>query len=706
MRTLVWSMLLHSAVAMQKKCDSKERVNEMTFAVLTQGGGIEAWGSSTMGGGGEPTGTGFTTIVSSTQNYAALKSDGSIEAWGLSSLGADTAPSGTGFTDISSNAHAFAALKADGSITTWGNTNGGGSGGPTDSGYTAIYSSLDSAFAALKADGSITAWGSSASGGSGAPTGTGFVSIVSNSNSFAALKSDGSIEAWGNTNYASGASGEPTDTGYTEIFSGPNVYAALKADGSISAWGDASGGSNAPTGTGYQYIVSNNQGFAAIHSDGSLVSWGSGAVMLQYPTGTGHTALAATERTFAALTQNGGVVAWGTDSSGGTVSNAPTGTGYTTIFSNVYAFAVLDASGGITAWGHATYGGSGAPTGTGFTDIFSNNVAFLGRKSDGSIEQWGGGNIVGASAGAPPPTGTGYSFSSASYSCNNYNPTGGTASPPPSQGLAKQDPHLSGAHGEKMDFRGRHDAVYAILSVPRLTFSLRTQNATFIKPGYMPKLVHGSFFTDAYWKVTTTDGDVFVVNTSASNIGFDVVDPHGKVVASKPRVWTELNRHDMRILYKQATLVMRVAGWETNVTRNPVYNRLSGPEWRFDLSIRPLNGTGFEGRHGNASGLIAPHGIIGQTWDGDSAAVDGAQDDYEHSGVEVWTTSMAEGGIEGQASEYELENKMAHEFKYARHETTSYTPPRDALRLTGTKRIGELKLSATAVDQKGIGYRR
>lgn len=278
--------------------------------------------------------------------------------------------------------------------------------------------------------------------------------------------------------------------------------------------------------------------------------------------------------------------------------------------------------------------------------------------------------------------------------------------PPPPQGLAKQDPHLSGAHGEKMDFRGRHDALYAILSVPRLTFSLRTQNATFIKPGYMPKLVHGSFFTDAYWKVTTTDDDVFIVNTSASNIGFDVVDPRGKVVASKPRVWTELNRHDMRILYKQATLVMRVAGWETNVTRKPVYNRLSGPEWRFDLSIRPLNGTGFEGRHGNASGRVAPHGIIGQTWDDDSIAVDGAQDDYEHSGVEVWTKSMAEGGIEGQASEYELKNKFAHEFKYARHDATAYTPPRDVSHLTGTKRIGELKLSASAVDQTGIGYRR
>ena len=222
----------------------------------------------------------------------------------------------------------------------------------------------------------------------------------------------------------------------------------------------------------------------------------------------------------------------------------------------------------------------------------------------------------------------------------------------------------------------------------------------------MPKLVHGSFFTDAFWKLRTSDGDTFIVNTSATNIGFDVVDPMGKLVVSRPRVWSEFVRQDMRILYKQATLVMRVAGWETNVTRKPVYNRLSGPEWRFDLSIRPLNETGFEGRHGNASGVVAPHGIIGQTWDGDGIAVDGAQDDYEHSGVEVWTKSMAEGGIEGRASDYELKNKFVHAFRYSRHDATSHVPPRDVEHMTGTARTGEWRRSASAVDQTGIGYRR
>lgn len=277
---------------------------------------------------------------------------------------------------------------------------------------------------------------------------------------------------------------------------------------------------------------------------------------------------------------------------------------------------------------------------------------------------------------------------------------------PSPQALARQDPHLYGAHGDRMDFRGRHTATYAILSAPRFTFSLRTQNATFIKPGYRPKLVHGSFFTDAFWKVRTLNGDILVVNTSASNVGFDVVNSTGHSVVSRTTVWTEFLRHDMRILYKQSTLLMRAAGWETNVTRKPVYNRLTGPEWRLDVSLRPLNGTGFESRHGNASGLVAPHGIIGQTWDGDGIAVDGAQDDYEHSGVEIWTTSMAEGGIEGDARDYELANKFAHDFRYSRFESTEYTPPRDVSSLKGLRRVGEMKQSVSAMDQTGLGYRR
>jgi len=101
--------------------------------------------------------------------FAALKADGAVTAWGSSSYGGSGAPTDTGYTALYSTSYAFAAVKADGAVTAWGGS--GGSGAPTDTGYTALYST-SYAFAAVKADGAVTAWGGS--GGSGAPTDTGY----------------------------------------------------------------------------------------------------------------------------------------------------------------------------------------------------------------------------------------------------------------------------------------------------------------------------------------------------------------------------------------------------------------------------------------------------------------------------------------------------------------------------------------------------
>lgn len=254
-----------------------------------------------------------------------------------------------------------------------------------------------------------------------------------------------------------------------------------------------------------------------------------------------------------------------------------------------------------------------------------------------------------------------------------------TAPSPPPTATGVQDPHLVGAHGDKMDFRGRNATLYAILSAPRFSFALRTHDATFIRPGYSPKLVHGSFFTQAVWKVQTAGGDVLVVNTSAARVGFDVGDASGRPVASRAGVWQSWRRDDLFLLYKQATLVVRAAGWETNVTRKPVYNGISGPSWRLDLAIRPLNRTvGADGAW--------PHGILGQTWDGDDVAIDGAQDEYDRAGTQVWTTSMAEGALEGVADDYALRSAYDHNFKYSRF-AGGASRPRNRTALTGTRRV-------------------
>lgn len=82
---------------------------------------------------------------------------------------------------------------------------------------------------------------------------------------------------------------------------------------------------------------------------------------------------------------------------------------------------------------------------------------------------------------------------------------------------------------------------------------------------------------------------------------------------------------------------------------------------------------------------VAPHGLLGQTYDGDGIAVDGAMDDYR--GEHVVTTAMGEGAIEGTPSDYAVERVTPFStlFTFSRFDAKSALP-RDISQLTGLKR--------------------
>ena len=64
----------------------------------------------------------------------------------------------------------------------------------------------------------------------------------------------------------------------------------------------------------------------------------------------------------------------------------------------------------------------------------------------------------------------------------------------------------------------------------------------------------------------------------------------------------------------------------------------------------------------SASPQVAPHGLLGQTFDGDGVAIDGAIDDY--SAKVVVTKAMGEGAIEGVAADYELPSASPFSTKF------------------------------------------
>ena len=104
---------------------------------------------------------------------------------------------------------------------------------------------------------------------------------------------------------------------------------------------------------------------------------------------------------------------------------------------------------------------------------------------------------------------------------------------------------------------------------------------------------------------------------------------------------------------------MRTAAWLTTAKGTNVH-----PHWgvkRMDVQVKT--------RSRAALRPVAPHGLLGQTFDDDGVPLHGARDDYTKatSGkLEHTTRAAGEGAIEGTIEEYRLPTPFATEFKYSR----------------------------------------
>ena len=241
-----------------------------------------------------------------------------------------------------------------------------------------------------------------------------------------------------------------------------------------------------------------------------------------------------------------------------------------------------------------------------------------------------------------------------------------------------------------------NNTYFSLLSAPGIQFAAKTMDTSFLLP--RPQLVHGSFFTDVAFRFRGTSGKEYGVTSSASNVSFSVFDAVKNTrIKTIVGIWKQWWQDGVRVLYKQNTMHVRANGWEVNATRHPVYNWVAGPaHWRYDFTIRYLDGTFFEQQHGRRSSTCYPHGVIGQSWDGDALGVNGRMDDYKYKNNNpvVVTTANAEGAIEGEASHYALRSEFdVDSFRYGRYRknSTSVCAPRNIASLSGSR-------SRSAVD--------
>lgn len=131
---------------------------------------------------------------------------------------------------------------------------------------------------------------------------------------------------------------------------------------------------------------------------------------------------------------------------------------------------------------------------------------------------------------------------------------------------------------------------------------------------------------------------------------------------------------------KDGTLTLTVLEWTLRIKPKDVYHSGKVTTWshKIDLQMSP--------RVPEADMKVKPHGIIGQSFDGDDVGVNGKEDPYTGAtpGPHLVTSAMAEGAIEGEAAEYKMPSKFATAFKYSRFDRLS-APYRDVAALKGTK---------------------
>ena len=95
------------------------------------------------------------------------------------------------------------------------------------------------------------------------------------------------------------------------------------------------------------------------------------------------------------------------------------------------------------------------------------------------------------------------------------------------------------------------------------------------------------------------------------------------------------------------------------MTGQPTYNIVSGPAHRIDLTVSPIVPVQKLG--------VRPHGLIGQSFDGSGVPRFGRVDAYPQLNIpgNFRTTAMAEGAIEGIASDYEVKEPYATSFRFS-----------------------------------------
>lgn len=233
------------------------------------------------------------------------------------------------------------------------------------------------------------------------------------------------------------------------------------------------------------------------------------------------------------------------------------------------------------------------------------------------------------------------------------------------------DPHVHGADGDHFDFKGVHGGIYVLLSATNLSLAASFEHESFRTP-YSKLNVQGAWIRRAYWTIRTACGRMLKLDLDARRPAYNGSTTPRTSVIDDVRIQLEGNHGHA----EKATLTVPTRTWRTRalVTKG-------APHWgmlRIHMYLQPMTSP--------TTGLVAPHGLIGQTYDGDGRPTHGQRDRYDtldngmsarsRSGVggTVTTRAQGEGAIEGTAEMYRIQHPHSTSFDFSRFDPVSALP--------------------------------
>lgn len=232
------------------------------------------------------------------------------------------------------------------------------------------------------------------------------------------------------------------------------------------------------------------------------------------------------------------------------------------------------------------------------------------------------------------------------------------------------DPHVLGFHGDRFDVSGEAQQFYTLLSDKNFhlnVFFVKGKTSVTDKESGEVKIIPGTFMRQA--GILVDDGFQKKIRVTAAKDGDENISlklwVNGRTLRSYLQPGKTLNdtvivdSTEIKLMKKHAKI--RTPTWEVSLTAH--LSKLG--EVMLNLrSLEPVTDPFADN--------VAPHGLMGQTLDGDELAVDGA------TGV----GAQGEGAIEGDIDDYIVSSLFATDCKYNRYHKAQ-AAPRDATKLSG-----------------------